>query len=433
MADRSGPGTDGMNRRDTAAGEIRRVSIDRLGAQGDGIADTASGPLFVPFALPGETVEVAPGDGADRGVLVSVVEASGDRRAPVCRHFGVCGGCALQHLDEKAYRAWKRGVVGRALANQGFEGVEVADPIGVGPGARRRAVLTATREGREAVLGFHEAGRHDLVDVMECAVLSPRIVALLPGLRTLLTKVMALKGETRVHVLAADNGLDVDLSGGLVALGPAARADLAKTAASLGLVRLSLERDPLYQSGRPFIRCGSADVVPPPGVFLQASAEAERLMAQLALAAIGKRVKKVADLFCGLGAFSFVLAERAKVLSIDNDTAALAALEEAQRRTQGLKAIETKARDLFQEPLSRKELEGFDLVVFDPPRAGAKAQAEMLAKSKVATVVAVSCNPATLARDLRTLVDGGYTLESVTPVDQFVFAPHVEVVAILRR
>ncbi|MBU2580745.1 MAG: methyltransferase domain-containing protein [Alphaproteobacteria bacterium] len=422
-------------------GNSATLTIERLGALGDGVAETGDGAVFVPFALPGETVEaVVEGD---RGRLIRVVDAAASRVAPLCKHFGPvaaaeksagvgCGGCALQHLGQAAYRAWKSALITQALAARGIQ-CDLAPMISVGLGDRRRAVLTARRSGKAVDIGFHVAGTHDLIDLEVCPVLSPGIVSLLPGLRKLIGPLIDDRAEMRLSVLHAENGLDVDIAGGAQRSSPKLRGSLAEQAASLGIVRLSLDGDPLYQVVRPFIRCGAAEVVPPPAGFLQASSQAEAAIAGIAVGALGRRAKQAADLFCGVGAFTFALASKVKVVAMDSDVAAIEALEDGNRRTQGVRGIETRRRDLFQEPLSRKELEPFDLVVFDPPRAGARAQAEMLAKSKVPTVVAVSCNPATLARDLGILVDGGYRLEAVTPVDQFLYTAHVEAVAVLRR
>ncbi len=410
--------------------ERQRLKINRLGAQGDGIAEYNGEPVFVPFTLPGETVDVAVE--GERGRLISITEPSAERVEPVCIHFGRCGGCALQHFNAESYSAWKCGLIRSALSMRGIE-ADLEPLVSVGLGSRRRAVLTARRDGAVVQLGFHEAGSRSLVDIRVCPVLAPEIVDVLPGLRELVRPLLGARSELRLHVLRADNGLDVDVSGFDANPSPGARAGLAKAASELQLVRFSLDRDPLYQSGAPVVTVGPAQIVPPPGAFLQASAVAEAAIAERAVAAFGKRARQAADLFCGVGAFSFALAARAKVLAVDNEQAALEALEQAKRRTQGVRAIETRLRDLFQEPLSRKELDAFDLVLFDPPRAGAKDQASMLAKSKVPVVVAVSCNPATLARDLRIMIDGGYRLERVTPIDQFLFTHHVEVVAVLRR
>lgn len=406
------------------------ILIDRLGAQGDGVGEGPAGPVYVPFTLPGERVraEIT----GERGRLVEVLEPAPDRIAAVCRHFGSCGGCALQHMDGAAYRAAKVEQVRAAFRARGFE-VEPRPLKSVGHGARRRAVLAARRVGGKVMLGFHEAASHTLVAIVECPVLSPRIVAALPGLAELVAPLQSRSGVSRVAVLAADNGLDVTVDDVDKALLPELRTGLAAAAAKCGLARLSINRQPVFTAGEPFVTFGRAEVVPPPGSFLQASQAAEAMLTELVVEALPKKVKRVADLFAGLGAFTFPLAERAAVLAVDSDKAGIAALAAASRKTQGLKPIETRLRDLFREPMSRKELEGFDAVVFDPPRAGAEAQAETIARSAVPVVVAVSCNPATLARDVRVLVNGGYRLGPVTPVDQFLYSPHIEAVAVLRR
>lgn len=413
-------------------GDIVEYEIARLGAQADGVVDTPAGPVFVPNALPGETV-LADNQG-QRARLVEVLAASPHRIAPVCRHFGVCGGCAIQHLARDEYNAWKRGSVVAAFTSRGLD-VPVSDLVHVGHGARRRAVLTAKRSGREVTLGFYAAGSHDVVDLTECIVIDPGIVQLLPRLKAFVAPLVPANGEARVTVLSAVNGFDVavEIDGMGTNLPPGQRARLASGATELKLVRFSLNGEAVYQIADPVVAMGQAHVTPPPGVFLQASADAEATMAQIIVAALPKRAKRAVDLFSGMGAFSFALSARVRVLAIDSEARAIGALETAKRHAQGLKPIETRVRDLMREPLSRKELEGFDLAVFDPPRAGAQAQAEMLAKSAVPVVVAVSCNPATLARDARILIDGGYKLGRVTPIDQFIYSPHVEVVAVFTR
>lgn len=409
------------------------LEIVRLGAQGDGVAEGAGAPVFVPYTLAGERVRAVIDDGRVR--LVQVVEAAPERVAAVCRHFGTCGGCAMQHMAPSAYAAWKRGLIVDALAQRGIS-AEVKDAIIVGPASRRRAVLSAVATRGGAVLGFHAARGDTVIDVIECPMLEPRIVAALPGLRPLLARLPRWEGEARVSVVAVEGGLDVDVAGavGKAGIGAQESVQIAKVASDIGdLLRLGLDGTAVYQRARPLLRMGAAAVEPPAGAFLQASSAAERAMAELVCAALPKRARTGADLFCGVGAFTFPLAERVAVTAVDNGRQALDALAAAARSTQGLKPIRTLNRDLFREPLSRKELEGFDMVVFDPPRAGAASQAAMLAKSKVPVVVAVSCNPATMARDIRTLIDGGYTLGPVTPIDQFHWSAHVEAVAVLRR
>lgn len=412
------------------------LTISRLGSQGDGIAETASGPVYVPFALPGERVEAAIAENGRTARLVRVLTPAANRVEPVCRHFGECGGCALQHMELRAYHKWKRQRVADALAAERVTAEE--EPLHTFPlGTRRRATLTASKADGALQLGFRRASSHDIVPLAECPVLAPRLVATLPGLRELLARLLPA-GETRVSLTAADNGLDV-------ALEPASsRAKFAKftpaigkDAETLGIARITAKSAGagdglIFSVAQPQVTLAGVSVDLPPGAFLQAAAEAENTITALAVEAIGK-ARAVADLFCGLGTFSFALARRASVTAVENDRASLAALEAAARRAQGLKPIKTLRRDLMREPLSPVELAAFGAVLFDPPRAGALAQAKMLARSKVPVVVAVSCNPTTFARDARVLIDGGYTLRRVMPVDQFVFSPHVEVAAVFTR
>jgi 23S rRNA (uracil1939-C5)-methyltransferase len=399
------------------------LEILRLGAQGDGIAAGPDGPVYVPFALPGERVRPV------RSGLPEIVSApSPERQAPVCRHFGVCGGCVTQHMRDVLYAEWKRGIVAEAFRQQGID-VEIAPLLRVSLGSRRRVVLTAKRSGAAVTLGFHRRASHEVLDIAECPVTRPDIVAALPVLREIVTT-LAVR-EARITVLATSAGLDVavDVEG---RVDGKAAAQAAQTARSHRIARVSIAGEPVMHVAKPALDAGGVAIVPPPGAFVQAVAEAEQHMADSVLAATGK-AKRVVDLFAGIGTFAVRLARRASVVAIDSDKAAIAALSDAIRQTQGLKPIETRVRDLFRDPLSPRELDAFDAAVFDPPRAGAKAQSEALAKSKVQTVVAVSCNPATLARDVRSLRDGGYRLERVMPIDQFLYAAHVEVVAVLKR
>lgn len=410
-------------------GDTQTLDIARLGAQGDGVADAAPGPVFVPYALPGERVQADVR--GDRARLIAVTVPSPDRIAPVCRHFTHCGGCAVQHLRMPAYLAWKREMVAEAFAARGI-GAPVGHVVGVGLGARRRVSMSARRTGRGVVLGFHESKGVDIVDLQECPVTASAIVRALPGLRRLVEPLMSRRAPGRVVVTLAANGLDVAIEDVPGDPSLEVREYLAREAAALKLARLTLAGDTLYQATVPAIRFGTANVVLPARSFLQAASVAEGEMVRLVTAAVGD-AKRVVDLFCGMGTFTFPMAQKAQVLAVDGDKQAVTALENAAKRTPGLKPIETKLRDLFREPLSVRELAGFDAAVFDPPRAGAATQAAMLADTPIKTVVAVSCNPATLARDARILLDGGYKLERVTPIDQFLYSPHIEAVAVFRR
>lgn len=410
-------------------GDTQALDVARLGAQGDGVADTASGPVFVPFALPGERVQADVR--GERGRLIAIMTASPDRIAPVCRHFTHCGGCAVQHIRMPAYLAWKREMVVAAFAARGID-APIAHVASVGLGALRRAAFSARRTGRGVVLGFHEAKGVDIVDVQECPVTASAIVRALPGLRRLAEPLMSRRAPGRVVVTLAANGLDVAIEDVPGDPPPEVREFLAREAAALKLARLTISGDTLYQATVPAVRFGTANVVLPARSFLQAAPAAEAEMVRLVTQAVGE-ARRVVDLFCGMGTITFPLAQRAPVLAVDGDKQAVAALQSAAKRTPGLKPIEAKLRDLFREPLSARELLGFDAAVFDPPRAGAATQAALLAESSVKTIAAVSCNPATLARDARILLDGGYKLERVTPIDQFLYSPHIEAVAVFRR
>ena len=410
-------------------GDTQALDIARLGAQGDGVSDLPSGQVFVPYALPGERVQADVR--GERARLIAVIDASPDRIAPVCRHFTHCGGCAVQHLRMPAYIAWKRDLVAAAFAARGID-APIGNVATVGPGARRRASFSARRTGRGVVLGFHEAKGVELVDVQECPVTASAIVRALPGLRRLVEPLMSRRAPGRVVVTLATNGLDVAIEDVPGDPPLEVREFLAQQATTLKLARLTLAGDTLYQATVPAVRFGTANVVLPARSFMQAAPVAEAEMVRLVTQAVGD-AKRVVDLFSGMGTFTFPLAERAAVLAVDGDKAAIAALQNATKRTPGLKPIETKVRDLFREPLSVKELQPFEAAVFDPPRAGGATQATALAASGVKTVAAVSCNPATLARDARILIDAGFKLERVTPIDQFLYSPHIEAVAVFRR
>ncbi|WP_321335642.1 RNA methyltransferase [Breoghania sp.] len=404
------------------------VTIDHLAHRGDGVALVGDKPIYVPLTLAGETVQIE--RKGERARLLSVESPSSQRIEPICPHYGVCGGCALQHMEAAAYRAWKEEQVKAALAARGIE-ADIRPIVEAGPGTRRRAVLSAVRAGGRVLLGYHERMANRLVGIEACPVLTPRIVAALPTLNGLASRLAPRKGELRMSVLDTTAGLDVAIDGADRKTSRDFPA-LGRFAAEADFARLSVNGEVVIEIRPPALDFAGAAMVPPPGGFVQASAEAEAAMSRAVLEGIGG-AKRVADLFAGSGTFALRIAHEAMVLAVESDKPAMAALDTAWRRASGLKTISQDVRDLFRSPLRPEELDGFDAVVFDPPRAGAKEQAAQLALSKVKTVVAVSCNPATLARDLRTLIDGGYALKWVLPVDQFLFSPHIEVVALLTR
>jgi 23S rRNA (uracil1939-C5)-methyltransferase len=403
------------------------LTIHRLGHRGDGIADTPDGPFHVAGALPGEAVE-AERVAADRGRLVAVATASPERVRPPCPHFGVCGGCVAQHMSPALYAGWRRETLRQALAQRGLT-VPIADTVTAPPESRRRVVLALARQDGRIVLGFHEARSERVVDVPHCRVAEPAIVAALPMLTQLLSPLAPATGAADVTVLATASGLDVAV-GGRRPEGATTR--LAEAAGRAGLARLAVGGEVVAEIRPPQLDVGGVVVTPPPGAFVQAVATAETALAEEAVRIVGK-AKQVADLFAGSGAFTLRLARAAQVHAVESDGAAIAAMTAAARQATGLKPITSERRDLFRAPLSVQDLARFDAVVLDPPRQGAEAQSRALAAASVQTIAYVSCAPSTFARDARLLVDGGYTLESVTPVDQFLWSHHLETIAAFRR
>ncbi|THD82722.1 MAG: class I SAM-dependent RNA methyltransferase [Phenylobacterium sp.] len=413
------------------SGPPRELTIEAVGGEGDGVA---AGPAFVPFTLPGERV-VAVG-GGERRTLVEVLSASPERVAPPCPHFGACGGCALQHWDHAPYLAWKVERLAGTLARERIE-TEILPPFAAQPATRRRIALHARKGSREAArLGYKARKSWDLVDIAVCPISDPRLQAAIPALKRLAAPLFEHpKSAPTLHVTLTDTGLDVDISGverrsgGLSA---DARMRLADQAAAADLASVTLDGEMAYLARQPIVRLGPATVALPAGGFLQATPQAEAAMAEfVADAAAG--ASRIADLYCGVGTFTFRLAQIAPVLAADFSPEAIRALAGGLATAPGLKAVTPEARDLVRRPVLAEELKRIDVAVFDPPRAGAAEQTAELARSAVGQVIAVSCNPATFARDARTLIDAGFRLERVLPVDQFLWSPHVELVGVFQR
>ncbi|CAN5275096.1 class I SAM-dependent RNA methyltransferase [soil metagenome] len=413
---------------------IEMLTIARLGAQGDGIADTASGPVFVPLSLPGETVTAEVKDG--RANDVEIVTASLERIAPVSPQYGDCGGCSLQHWAAAPYLEWKREQVRLALGREGIE-TEIEATVAVPMASRRRLALHARRtpEGR-VIMGFKARKSWRLVEVSECPVADPRLVRAFPALAKLAAAFLEHpKSAPTLHVTWTLDGLDVDVTGVERKSGGLSRdrqMQAIRAAQEADLARLSLAGETLVMARQPRVMFGPATVPVPPGGFLQAVPEAEAAMTARAVAAV-KGSKKIADLFCGSGSFTFPLATVAPVLAADASVASIAALKAGVGTAQGLRQITAEARDLFRRPLSPFDLKGCDAIVFDPPRAGAIDQTAQIGGTEASVVVGVSCNPQTFARDARTLIDAGFSLETVTPIDQFLWSAHVELVGVFRR
>lgn len=410
-----------------------------MGGQGDAVAEWQGKRVFVPFALPAERVRAAlqPAAGGDYvATAVEIVAPSPDRATPPCAHFGTCGGCALQHSTEPAYRAWKLDLVRQALGHRGLALPARLDQVFVPHATRRRAEFAAARRNGSVLVGFHAARSDAIVDQHQCPILVPALAFLVGPLRTALREV--LREGAAVDVLATETltGFDL-LIAGEAAPDPAGRAGLARFAAQHAVARIGWQAkrgtpEPIVLLQPPQVRFGDVPVDLSMPSFLQPSAEGEAALKSAVLDMTGK-AKRIAELYAGAGTFTFDLAKIGKVHAVEGSRPALNALEQAAKRAQLGHRITTEARDLERAPLTLQELKGYDAVVFDPPRAGARAQSEMLGKSRVPRVVAVSCNPATFARDARALVDGGYELTAMTVVDQFIWSPHVELVAEFRK
>jgi len=403
------------------------IRVTGLGAQGDGLAAIDGQTRHIPGALPGEDVAHTTGD-----TYRLVGSPSAARRDdPLCPHVPQCGGCSVQHMDDDLYRTWKSELLTAALLQRGLS-CPLSPMLSVPLRSRRRASLSGEWIDGALRLGFQGRQSHDLEPVTDCAVLRPAIVARIAQLERLAVFVTSRAKPVRVSVLAADNGLDLTIDQRPPKSADRNAATLAELMRAAGAIRLTCADQLVLQVAAPSVLIAGVPVTPPPGAFLQATSETDALLAERVVSGLGK-AKRVLDLFCGLGTLSFAIARKARVTAVDSDAALLSALQAATNGAPGLKPVERLRRDLFRDPLSPKELNTADAVVLDPPRAGAAAQCESLARSKVPRIVMVSCNPATLARDLRILVDGGYTLESATPIDQFLFTHHLEAVAFLAR
>ncbi|MGR9075113.1 class I SAM-dependent RNA methyltransferase [Rhizobium leguminosarum] len=411
------------------------VTIEKLGAQGDGIASSAGGPVYVPFSLPGETVAIA--RVKSQGTIMSITTPSPDRQEPPCRHFGpdgvngTCGGCTLQHMADAPYRAFKRQLVIDALKSKGLT-PEVGEVVPARPGERRRVVFAARKTEKDMLVGFNQPESHHIVAIEECPISSAGIIARLPAIRAIAASLATNAEPFRVAVLETLSGLDISVDEVKKLSDPQRRKAIETALGLRGIARVSLNGEILVEPSKPMVEFGGVQVSPPPGSFTQATKPAEEAMAELVIAHAGK-AKRIADLFAGSGTFSLRLARIGRVHAVEAEAKALAALDHAARNTQGLKPVTVEKRDLFRRPLMTQEFKPYDAVVFDPPRAGAEFQCQELARSAVKKIVAVSCNPLTLARDLAILVEGGYRITQVTPIDQFLWTSHVEVVATLEK
>ena len=395
--------------------------ISRLGHQGDGIAQ---GPIFAPMTLPGEVV-TGTQDG-DRLMDVRIVKPSPSRVAAPCRHYKACGGCQVMHAADEFVASWKTDVVRAALFAQGIE-TEFRPIVTSPPQSRRRAAMSARRTKKGAMAGFHARASDTLIEIPDCQLLLPDLKAALPLAEALAIAGGSRKGELSVQVTQSDAGLDVLVKGGKP-LDEPLRIALAAEVERFRLARLVWDDELVGMRLPPVQRFGPARVTPPPGAFLQATADGEAALLAAVMEAVSASARLV-DLFAGCGTFALPLAARADVHAVEGDAAMVKALDQGWRQSDSLKRVTTEARDLFRRPLLPDELKRFDAAVIDPPRAGAEAQVAELAKARIGRIAFVSCNPVTFARDAKTLLTAGYRLEWVQVVDQFRWSTHVELAA----
>ena len=420
--------------------ELVEVAIEQIGAQGDGIGRIGTTPVYVPLALPGERWRVQLLDRRGAGFAARPLEvlAEAERQSPPCRHFGACGGCQLQHLRPADYLLWQQRTVERALARRGLHDVAVAPVQPTPPESRRRIRLAFSRAGGRLRLGFRERAGRQVVETAECPIAQPALVALVPALRSLLGRLTMAAQGGEVLLTAGASGLDLLLQ---TTLAPqlADREALAGFAAGQDLARLCWRPDacaaaePIAARRAVTVDFAGITVAIPPGAFLQASVPAEQAIRAAVADAIGP-ARRLADLFAGCGTLGLPLAAAGRtVAACDSDPTALAAAAAAAHAAGSAARFSTMPRDLEHAPLAASELQRLDAVILDPPRAGARAQAAALAASPVPQIAMVSCDPATFARDARSLVDGGYRLLWVRPIDAFLWSSQIELVAAFTR
>lgn len=407
------------------------IDISAIGARGDGLGEIDGARVIVPFALPGERVRIT--REGERAALLEILTPSTDRRAPECRHFGTCGGCAVQHWRADKVAEWKRDRIRHALSRVGIE-AEILPAVDAHGTGRRRVTLHVRYPkitGGPIEAGFMQARSHALVDLDSCPLLVPALAKAPELARGIGHVLRGMAKPLDVQVTACDQGLDIDIRGaGAIADG--LRQKLIAFAKTHDLARLTVHGERLIEERAPQLGYDGLVAFLPAGSFLQATEEAENRLADYAKDAL-KGAKNVADLFCGLGPFALRLGRQMKVTAIDSDAGAIEALKRSIRANPGGKPMSAEARDLFRRPLFAHELKPFDAVLLDPPRQGAEAQMREIAKSKLARVVSISCDAESFARDARILVDAGFRLGPVTPFDQFRHSAHVEMAAVLER
>lgn len=415
------------------------LTITSIGAKGDGVAQYNGNPVFVDGALIGESVDVSilpSKGGVSRGKLLNVLTSSPDRQSPPCKHYETCGGCALQHMKYDAYQSWKFEKIKTTLSKKQIEPLEWLPSMFIGDHVRRRTTFSYLKNGKKTIFGYHKKRSSQILPISTCHLLLPEMIEIKEQLENVFSSFIPDRGTGSVFIQKIDNGYDVTWTG---ALGKRDEPDLpvleaiADIVNKTSIIRFSWRaRDKdapqvMLEAEKPMVMFADLRVPLAPLAFLQPSMDGQNALVDAVHALCFENVNRIADLFCGCGTFTGGLLD--KCAQID-------AFESGDDAIQSLKKSGHKnayKRDLFRDPLNEKELEVYDAVVIDPPRAGALEQVKMIAKSDVPAVISVSCNPTTFARDAQILIDGGYVLESLQMVDQFLWSDHAELVGLFTQ
>ena len=415
-----------------------KVTIGELGGLGDGIVQVSGKTIYVPFTVSGDVVDIK--CEGSKGRVRHIHQASTHRIDPICQHYTKCGGCQLQHVEDNYYRNWKTGLIETALINQGIDDADIL-PLHISPvGSRRRASFHAIgRGGGEIVLGYAQKSSHNLIDLEMCPILVPEIVKFIIPLKSFLKKLLKKKQKMTIQVTRGDNGLDVIFKGkGEITLD--LRMDLATLAEENNLSRISwfdtsLKKtyyETLAERRKPYVKFGGHKVFFPEGSFLQATSQGqETLISTMLQGIVG--CNRVVDLFSGCGTFSIAAANYANVHAVENNEDMLTALKNSSNLIRGIKQVTTELRDLFLRPLLPHELNKYDVAIIDPPRAGARHQMVEIINSDIKKLIMVSCNPVSFARDVQGLIEAGFKMGAILPIDHFLFSPHLEIITVFDR
>lgn len=410
--------------------------IQDLKESGEGLTcQLGLGAIPIRYTLPGDEVRVTEVvyKKHRRFYLEEILKASPQRTEPVCIHFTQCGGCALQHFDAPTYAKFKKGLVIQALEQEGLEYEMVEEAVIVGPGKRRRINMDFSKKNDTVFLGFHRAQSHQIVNLTECHTVTPTLANLIVPLREMLSCILENGAKGRVFLLHADNGVDISLEIQGIKIPSSAIKDAMLTfgkvhALARFFYRMGKQTHDVYVNQKPYVTFGTHRIPIDAYSFLQSSSESEALLVRLVTEAFSPKIKRIADLFCGRGTFALPLSETYTVDGFELDPQAYATLS-------GMDVVSLRVhqRNLFDMPLLSQDLNMYDAVVIDPPRAGAESQCHQLAASNVSQIIYVSCGAASFARDTKILQEGSYVLKKVTPVDQFMWSPHIELVGVFEK